>query len=74
MRNNFNFILEKKKETISEISRKTGISRTTLTNLYYQRNKAISLDVLEKICIYLNCSVSDILECKINKQRKGELN
>lgn len=62
MKNNFSKILGEKLIKTSEISKETGISRTTLTNLYYKRTKAISLDVLDKLCKYLNCTVEDILE------------
>jgi len=72
LKNNFRFILLKEKETISRVSRGTGISRTTLTNLYYQRSKGLSLEVLEKICAYLNCSVNDILEYHATVKMKKE--
>lgn len=49
---------------ISKISEDTGISRTTLTNLYYRRCTAISFEVLDKLCTYLNCGVEDIVEFK----------
>lgn len=60
--NNFAILLTKKFIKISTIARETGISRTTLTNLYYRRSKYITFDVLNKICNYLQCSVSDIFE------------
>lgn len=47
---------------ITKMSNDTGLSRTTITNLYYRRAKKIDLDTLNKICSYLNCQVSDILE------------
>ena len=47
---------------VSEIAKDTGISRTTLTNLYYRRSSAISFDVLNKLCTYLNCRIEDIIE------------
>jgi len=47
---------------ISKISNATGISRTTLTQLYHRRGKAITFDVLDKLCRYLDCSIHDIIE------------
>jgi len=47
---------------ISQVSRDTGISRTTLTNLYYRRSKAVSFDTLDKLCKYLHCGIDDILD------------
>lgn len=60
--NNLSQILGEKLIKISQVSKDTGISRSTLTNLYYKRSKAISGDVLHKLCDYLDCSVGDLLE------------
>lgn len=62
--NNLSQILGAKLIKISQVAKDTGISRTTLTNLYYKRSKAISGDVLHKLCDYLNCTVGDLLEMK----------
>lgn len=60
--NKFAELLKKKEIRITKISSDTGLSRTTLTNLYYQRNIQISFDVLDRLCTYLECSIDDILE------------
>ena len=62
--NNFSRLLGERLLKISTISEETGISRTTLTNLYYRRSSAISFDVLDKLCNNLNCRISDIIEYK----------
>jgi len=54
-------LLGEKRTRISEVCRKTGISRTTLTALYYDKGKGIYFDVLEKLCVYFDCNVGDIL-------------
>ena len=59
--NRFSTLLGENRTSISEISRKTGISRTTLTNLYYEKGAAISFSVLAKICEAFDCGVEDIL-------------
>lgn len=59
--NKLSVILGKKRLNISEVSRKTGISRTTLTNLYYGKGTAISFTVLARLCDYLSCDIQDIL-------------
>lgn len=58
---NFAIILAKKRLKISEVARHTGISRTTLTNLYYNKSGAISFDVLGRLCEFLDCSVGDLV-------------
>lgn len=62
IKNKFSTILAEKLLKINKISNDTGISRTTLTNLYYRRNKCVSFDVLAKLCKYLKCNVQDIFE------------
>lgn len=48
------------RKKISDVSRATGISRTTLIELYYDRSKAVSFRVVELLCRYLNCTVGDL--------------
>ena len=62
--NKFSTILGERLLKISKIAKDTGISRTTLTNLYYRRSAQISFDVLDKLCKYPDCSVGDIIEYK----------
>lgn len=55
---------------ISKISRKTGISRTTLTALYKNEGVAVSFKVIEKLCVFFGCGVGDLLmlvECDEDK-------
>lgn len=44
----------------AELTEQAGFSANILTRL--KRNKHISLDSIEKICLALNCKVDDILE------------
>ena len=45
---------------LSKLSRDTGISRSTLTKIYYSKSEMISFDVLDKLCKYFDCEISDI--------------
>ena len=47
----------------------TGISKTTLTDIYYQRAKNVQLDTLMKICDYLQVSLSDLIEYEPQKNK-----
>lgn len=60
--NKFSAQLGARRLKITNVARATGISRTTLTNLYYDRNTTISLETLDKLCDYFNCSVNDLFE------------
>lgn len=62
--NKFSEILGKRKMKISDVHEATGISRPTLTALYYAKRKGIEFDTLDKICRYLRIQPCDILERK----------
>lgn len=58
-------LLGERKLKISDVTRDTGISRTTLTALYYEKSEGISYRVLKTLCTYLGCSVGDILQVQM---------
>lgn len=62
IRNKFSGLLGEKMLKISTVSRATGISRTTLTNLYFKRGRGIEFETLNKLCEYLECNVDDLFE------------
>ena len=68
--NKFSALLGERLLRISKVSKDTGISRTTLTNLYYRRNTFITFDVLNKLCAYLDCGIDDLFEYKADKDTK----
>lgn len=70
LNNNLSVLAAKKLVKISQISRDTGISRTTLSNLYYKRSCSISSDVLTALCKYFNCTAGELLEV----EKESELN
>lgn len=59
--NNFPIVLAKRKLKITKVARDTGISRTTLTKLYHSEDVRVSIRILEELCEYLNCPLSEIL-------------
>lgn len=54
-------ILGSKRIKQSELSKVTGISKTTVNSFYNDKVTRVSYDVLNKICKALDCQVSDIL-------------
>ena len=62
--NKFSTILGARRLKISQVAKGTGISRVTLTQLYYGRTTQISFEVLDKLCSYVQCDVGDLLEFK----------
>ena len=62
MENNFRVILAKQCKRVSDVYRATGISRNTLTNLYYERAKNLELKTLLKITDYLGVILDELLK------------
>lgn len=58
--NRFSILLGERRLKISDVHKLTGLSRTTLTDLYYDKAQAISLNTLSILCDALECEVSDI--------------
>ena len=61
MRNNFRVILAKKRKTVADLSKDTGISKTTLTNLYYERTKNPDSQTLHKESKSLGVTIDELL-------------
>lgn len=55
-------IMGEKRLKIADVAKETGINRGTLTRIYHESAQRVELDVLDKLCRYLHCQVSDIYE------------
>ncbi|MBO1306531.1 helix-turn-helix transcriptional regulator [Enterococcus sp. 669A] len=62
MKNNLSKLLGERLIKVSDVYRETGISKTTLTNLYYQRSTNVQLETLQKICDFLQVPLSELIE------------
>lgn len=69
--NKFAVLLAQRLLKISALAKATGISRVTLTQLYYRRTKQIDLETLDKLCDYLNCTVGDIIEFQKGNKKEA---
>lgn len=58
---NLSGLLAEKKANISTVARDTGISRTTLTSLYYNVFKGVQIDTLNTLCKYFGVEVNRLL-------------
>ena len=47
---------------MAELSRLTGINKNALSELYYEKVKAVRFETLDKICRALGCKIEDLLE------------
>ncbi|HEL1644678.1 TPA: helix-turn-helix transcriptional regulator [Streptococcus suis] len=61
MKNNLRIILAKQRKKVSDIHEATGISKTTLTSLYYERTKNPETETLLKVANYLGVTIDELL-------------
>ena len=61
---NLDVMKKKKKMSLNELSKQTGITTTNLSILKTNKARAIRFSTLDIICKVLNCSPKDILEYK----------
>lgn len=53
----------------TQLHEKVGISKSTITKLAKGEN--VNTEVLEKICLALNCNINDIVEIKPEKNNEN---
>ena len=54
-----------KRLSIADVSRDTGINRGVITRLYHETALRVDLEVIEKICVYLDCELNDLLTLEL---------
>ena len=64
---NLDVMMAKRKISLNELSKKTGITTTNLSILKTNKARAIRFSTLDTICKVLKCSPKDILEYKEDK-------
>lgn len=57
---NLSRLLGERRMTQSELSRKTGIRRSTINELYHEIALSIKFEHINKICEVLNCSTENL--------------
>lgn len=60
--NNLSTIMGRKRIKIKELHERTGISRSTLTKLYYDKTSMIKLDTIDTLCLVLDVTPGELLE------------
>jgi len=59
---NLSRVLGERRIKITEFAEKACIAKNTVMALYHEKGKGVTWDVLEKICIALNCQPGDLIE------------
>ena len=55
-------LLGERRLRASEVARKTGINKNTLSSLYNEKVSGIRFDTLGRLCKFLNCSIGELIE------------
>lgn len=58
-------LLGERRITQAALARATGIRPTTINDMYRELTDRINLEHLYKICIALDCKITDILELEV---------
>lgn len=62
IKNHLSKLMGEKRYSIVEVSKLTGMSTSTISNLYNEKVKRLDFDTLEKFCKLFNCNVQDLIE------------
>ena len=62
LKNHLSKLMGEKRYSIVEVSRRTGLTTSTISNLYNDKVKRLDFDTLEKLCKLLNCNTQDLIE------------
>lgn len=60
-------LMGKKRYTIEDVHRLTGLSRSTVSNLYNDRATRIDYMTIDKLCQLFNCGIGDLLSCAVSE-------
>lgn len=53
-----------KKLKISDVAKEIDVNRGTITRLYQETAIRVEFEVLEKLCVFLDCDIGELLEVK----------
>ncbi len=59
---NLSRIMGEKRLKIADVSKDTDINRGTITRMYNEEATRVDLEVVEKLCLYLDIEVGDLYE------------
>lgn len=55
-------IMGEKRISMVDLEKETGITRKTISKLYHEKTKMFDEEVLDKLCKFFKCPLSDLLE------------
>lgn len=64
MENNFRVLLARQRKKVSDVHEATGIAKSTLIGLYYERTKNPETTTLLKVADYLGVTIDELLNAE----------
>ena len=64
MENNFRVLLARQRKKVSDVHESTGIAKSTLIGLYYERTKNPETTTLLKVADYLGVTIDELLNAE----------
>lgn len=61
-------LLTERKKSLYAISRETGVAYNALSKIKKNQVKSVTFDVLEKLCLSLDCTVGELLVVSSEKK------
>ncbi len=62
IRCNLSRMMGERKLKVSDVERATGLHRHKISALYKETAVKIDLDTIDKLCVFFECAVGDLLE------------
>lgn len=62
IRCNLSKILGQKRIKVAELARETGVNKNTIHRLYNETATRIDIEVIEKLCCYLEVDIGELFE------------
>ena len=59
---------------LAEVARDSGIHRATLSKIAHERGYSTGTDIVERLCVYFDCEISDVMELVREEPRHSDRN
>lgn len=71
MRCKLSTLMGQNRYSIQDVHNKTGLARSTVTQLYHDKATRIDFETIEKLCNLFQCEINDLLKLESVKNKKG---
>ena len=69
MRCHLSTLMGQARYSIQDVNVKTGLARSTVTQLYHDKATRVDFDTIEKLCALFDCEISSLLELEGIKEK-----